>query len=130
MSATDQYPVDLVIHEPIGDLLITLEEQKIHLIPSNSFKYAIAERMGRASASPEPTSMIDRFVAKVRGVDESKLTHFFGEFSLSESSAELRDDRLHLHVGTVKTSFGRGSFDMNQALHFVRQLDEAKQDKG
>jgi hypothetical protein len=123
----DIQPVDLIIHEPIGELLLTLEGDKLIVTPSKAFIHAIAERMAQAeSALRERTAVLDRWVAKARGAAESRLDHFFGEFPLSECNVELRETRLHLRVGKVRTSFGERSFDVRQAESFVRQLNRAR----
>jgi hypothetical protein len=120
-------PVDLVIREPIGELLLTIEGDKLVLTPSKAFVHLIAQRMGQAeSAVSGRVGIVDRWVARSRMVAESSLDKFFGEFPAADCDVHVKDSRLHLRVGKMKTSFGPQSFDSEKAENFVRQFERAR----
>lgn len=126
-ESTSLEPVDLVIREPIGELLLTIEADKLVLTPSKAFVHSIAQRMGQAEAAVSGrVGMVDRWVARSRIVAESSLGKFFGEFPAADCDVQLRDSRLHVRVGKMKTSFGPQSFDSKKAESFVRQFERAR----
>lgn len=120
-------PVDLTIREPIGELVLTLEQDSLVVAPSRSFIHAIAERMANAETMMTGhAEMLDRWVTKARRAAESRLEQFFGEFPVHDCDVFLREARLHVRVRKVRTSFGPQSFDEKQARSFVRQFERAR----
>lgn len=120
-------PVDLIIREPIGELLLTIEADTLVLTPSKAFVHLIAQRMGQAEAAVSGrVGVVDRWVARSRMIAESSLDKFFGEFPAADCDVRLTDSRLHVRVGKMKTSFGPQSFESERAESFVRQFERAR----
>jgi len=120
-------PLDLIIHEPIGELALRLEGDKLIVSPSKAFSHALAERLARVeSATRERAPVLDRWAARGRMTSAPRFQHFFGEFDISECEVDLRDSRLYLRAGRVRTHFGPQTFDLKQAEGFVRQFSRAK----
>lgn len=120
-------PLDLLIREPFGELVLTLDGCKLVVAPSKAFIHAVAGRMSQAERMIQGHALtLDKWVNRTRSAIEGRLEQLFGEFGVAECDVYLRESRLHLRIRKVRTSFGPQTFDIRQAESFVRQFERAK----
>lgn len=119
-------PIELVIAEPIGELVLSLRGDRLAVNPSRPFLHAVADRLGAAESLGRRDAIVDSVVARSRRRGQRSVDQFFGEFSLNECDACLSRDRLHLRLRRLSISFGPQSFDVQRATLFVRQFEGAK----